>query len=77
MQATRSAEPQFGTDVGSGLAYVRPELGFGTTGGLQKINFRFFIKSKSASCPEFALNKKGGQSIHSSLVVDTRLVNRF
>ena len=33
-QATRSAEPQFGTSVGSGLTYVRPELGFGTTGSL-------------------------------------------
>ena len=35
LQAACSAEPQFGTSVGSCLAYVRPELGFGTTGRLQ------------------------------------------
>ena len=26
----------------TGLAYARPELGFGTTDGLQKIIFQFF-----------------------------------
>ena len=41
LQAARSAEPQFGTDVGSGLAQVCPELGFGTTGGLQIFIFQF------------------------------------